>query len=313
MKVSDKLPAQQGSGEPSVTQLMDRLPKKALNLQEKSIVLNLVKNTGKRHVNSRYLEANKNKILETYFDNKSNFSTKDFKDLFQSLYDVKGKKELFDYSDFVDEVAYAAANVIAENKNLNVRKHLTDEYTNLILQSLSIPKDLREILETNLKDKITEKLKYLYHRNYLIFNNENIDAVKNSDDDTSDQTAALFFKTVDYEIYNHFNKKKLTEKEKNKIELAKNNMRSLYEKLASRTKDTEKVDALRKVLELKFESQDIYFINYKEYYSETLEYIFKYFLKEVNDGSFDTRDDGSLYRYERWLDAHFEWIGRQRE
>lgn len=177
----------------SFKKLIDRLPAKNLSASEKKLILQAVQKN----------ELSKQKkflLMETYFDNKDKFSTKDFKNLFQTLFGLKSVKDYHQFSDFIDEVSDAAANVIAQDKASAVRQSRTNEFVRLIVNSLRTiaSLDQKEMLETDLKDKITEKLLFLEGRNSLVFDDENLKKPENTSQDLLDHGFAFAFRTADY-------------------------------------------------------------------------------------------------------------------
>jgi hypothetical protein len=170
----------------SFEKLVDRLPAKNLSASEKKLILqNVQKNN--------LLKENRFLLMETYFDNKNKFSVKDFKALFQALYGLKNIREYHGFSDFIDEVSDVAANVIAENKVPVVRQSRTNEFVKLIVNSLpaTVSADQKEMIERDLKDKITEKLQFLEGRNSLVFDDKNLKKSEKPFEDFLDHGSAL--------------------------------------------------------------------------------------------------------------------------
>jgi hypothetical protein len=177
----------------SFEKLVDRLPAKNLSASEKKLILqNVQKNN--------LLKENRFLLMETYFDNKNKFSVKDFKALFQALYGLKNIREYHGFSDFIDEVSDVAANVIAENKVPVVRQSRTNEFVKLIVNSLpaTVSADQKEMIERDLKDKITEKLQFLEGRNSLVFDDKNLKKSEKPFEDFLDHGSAFAFRTTDY-------------------------------------------------------------------------------------------------------------------
>lgn len=173
--------------------LIDRLPSKNLNLKDKNLILLAVQK-------NELVKQNKFLLIETYFDNKNKFSTKDFKSLFQTLYGLKNMRDYHQFGDFIEETSDAAANVIAENKAPVVRQLRTNEYARLVVNALptAVTVEHREMLETDLKDKITEKLQFLESRNSLVFNDENLKKSEKNSEDSVDHGFGFAFRTADY-------------------------------------------------------------------------------------------------------------------